>query len=269
MGKPASSSAQVAFMVRQALVAVGLAGAALFGVAFVLSYLNPVLIERAAREVVRLEVEKRVGEIVDELTDSTVMQMALKALGKSAEEIEKTKREISDAVPQKVADVIANMLKVDCECRQRLKNLAEKHYNEKLSAITQVQARLTQFVESAYAKVTTQLLREFRIFTGANAIVFALLAVVGFRRRAAAVQLILPAIVLLGAAAVTGYFYLFGQDWLHTILFSHYVGLAYFGYLSVAIVLLADVAFNRARVCTSVINGALDTAGSGIVIVPC
>jgi hypothetical protein len=269
MGKTARSNAQVAFMVRQALVAVGFAGAALFGVAFVLSYLDPLLIERAAREVVRLEVEKRVGEKVDELTDSTVMQMALKALGKSAAEIETTKREISQAVPQKVAEVIANMLKVDCECRQRLKNLAEKHHNEKLSALTQVQARLTHFVESAYAKVSTQLLREFRIFTGANAMVFALLAIVSFRRRAAAIQLILPALVLLGAAAVTGYLYLFGQDWLHTILFSQYVGLAYFGYLSLAIVLLADVVFNRARVCTSVINGALDTVGSGIEILPC
>ncbi len=267
MGEAARSS--VTSSVRGAIVALSLAGTALFGAAFVLSFLDPLLIERSARELVRLEVEKRVGEKVDELTDSTVMKMALKAIGKSAAEIETTKRQISGAVPQKVADIIANMLNVDCECRKRLKSLAEKHYNEKLSSLSQVQERLTHLIESAYAKVSAQLLREFRIFTGANAMVFALLAMVSFRRRAAAVQLILPAVVLLGAASASGYLYLFGQDWLHTILFSQYVGLAYFGYLSVAIALLADVVFNRARVCTRAINAALDTAGSGIVILPC
>jgi hypothetical protein len=255
--------------VRRAIVALSLAGTALFGAAFVLSFLHPLLIERAAREVVRLEVEKRVGEKVDELTDSTVMKMALKALGKSTAEIETTKRQISDAVPQKVVDVIADMLNADCECRQRLKTLADRHYDEKLSTLSRVQERLTYFVESAYAKVSTQLLREFRIFTGANAMVFALLAVISFRRSAAAVQLILPAVVLLGAASASGYLYLFEQDWLHTILFGDYVGLTYFGYLSIAIMLVMDVVFNRARVCTELVNAALNALGSTLTVFPC
>jgi hypothetical protein len=173
-------------------------------------------------------------------------------------------------VPRKIAEVVADMARADCECRKRLRALMEKSHGERLSSLFQVRERLAHFIESAYADVAAKLLREVRIFTGANAAVFALLAWVIHRRRAAALQLALPAIVLAGAASATGYLYLFQQDWLHTILFSQYVGWAYVGYLGLAIALLSDVVFNRARVSTGVINLALNAVGSATVVVsPC
>jgi hypothetical protein len=65
-------------------------------------------------------------------------------------------------------------------------------------------------------------------------------------RKRAGLQLVLPTVVLLGAAGLAGYLYLFNQDWLHTIIFSEYVGLGYFVYLALAVALLTDVLFNRA-----------------------
>ena len=46
---------------RRFLLLIGLSGTLLFGTAFVLSWLNPLLIEQAAREIVRIEIERRVG----------------------------------------------------------------------------------------------------------------------------------------------------------------------------------------------------------------
>lgn len=255
---------------RRALLLSSLAGAAFFTGVFGMSHLNPLLIERAAREVIRLEVERRVGEKLDDLSASRVAVLAQKALGKTDAEIEAVRREIADSVPSKVADAVADMTRAGCECRKRLRALAQRSHDEKLSSLSQLRERLAHFVESAYAEVSAKLLREIRIFTAANAAVFALLAWVTRRRRAAALQLALPAIVLVGAASITGYLYLFQQDWLHTILFNQYVGWAYGGYLGLAIALLSDVVFNRARVSTGVINLALNAVGSATVVVsPC
>ena len=68
----------------------------------------------------------------------------------------------------------------------------------------------------------------------------------------------LPAVVLLGAAAVTGALYLFNQNWLHTIVYNDYVGMAYLVYLAAVAVALTDIVFNKARVTTRLLNLAFD-----------
>lgn len=254
---------------RRALLILAVLGTALFGAAFVVSLLNPLLVERVAQEVVRIEVERRVGEKLDKLSSSSVVALAQKALGKTNAEFEGAKRQLLEGVPQQVAGVVAEMLKADCECRKRLTMGAVAAQQARITTLGQARDRLVGLIESAYATVSANLLREFRIFTAANASAFAILALVTYRRRGAALQLMLPAVALVGAVAVTGGLYLFNQDWLHTVLYSQYVGLTYVAYLGAVAALLADVVFNRARVTTRLVNGALQVVGSAVQAVPC
>lgn len=254
---------------RRALLILAVLGTALFGTACVVSLLNPLLVERAASEVVRIEVERRVGEKLDKLSSSSVVALAQKALGKTNAEFEGAKRQLLEGVPQQVAGVVAELLKADCECRKRLTMGAVAAQQARITTLGQARDRLVGLIESAYATVSANLLREFRIFTAANASAFAILALVTYRRRGAALQLMLPAVALVGAVAVTGGLYLFNQDWLHTVLYSQYVGLTYVAYLGAVAALLADVVFNRARVTTRLVNGALQVVGSAVQAVPC
>jgi hypothetical protein len=80
---------------------------------------------------------------------------------------------------------------------------------------------------------------------------------------------VLPAVVLLGAVTATSRIYLFNQDWLHSVVYSDYVGFAYLGYLALASALLADVVFNRARATTKFVNAILDAVGSTLQALPC
>ena len=82
-------------------------------------------------------------------------------------------------------------------------------------------------------------------------------------------QLVLPAFVLVGAVGITGGMYLFSQNWLHTIIFGQYIGFAYSLYLAAVALLLTDVAFNRARVTTQIVNSALNLVGTAASAVPC
>jgi hypothetical protein len=254
---------------RYGLLILSLLGALLFGGTFALSFAEPVLIERAAREVVRIEVERRVGEKVDKLSNARITGLAQRALGRTDEEIARTLEAVRREVPRKVAEIVSGMLDADCECRKRLVEYARNSFTERLISLRQAREALSGLIESAYASVTNGLMRELRIFTASNAVAFALLGLITLIRRGAALQLLLPAVVMVGAVMVTGGLYLFNQDWLHAILFADYVGLAYPVYLACVALLLGDVVLNRARVTTPIVNMLLEAVGAAVRAVPC
>jgi hypothetical protein len=254
---------------QRVVLLLGSLGTLFFAGAFALSFLNPLLVERAAREVVRIEVERRVGEKIDSLSNSRIAGLAQRALRSTQVDVDRAEQAIRNDVPRKVANVVADMLSADCECRKRLIEHSEKGQADRLSSLTQVREKLAVLIESTYASVSNSLMREFRIFSASNAVAFAALALVALLRGKAALQLLLPASVIVGAVAVTGGLYLFNQDWLHTIVFGQYVGLAYTFYLAGAALLLADVVFNRAQLTTRMVNWALQAVGSAVTAVPC
>lgn len=254
---------------RQTILGLSLAGTLLFGIAFILSWLNPIWIERVASAAVRVEVEREAGERVDALSGAPMVGIAQRALGRTDAEIDRTRVAMHKEIPANVARVVTAMLDPDCACRARLKSAADTSRLQHLHSLAQLRARLTSMIESAYADVRTKLLREFRIFTASNAAALAMLGAVTLIRPSARLQLMLPAAALAGGVVVTTGFYLFAQDWLHTILFNDHVGLGYVVWLSVVILLLSDILGNRARVCTRIVNGVLHMAGAAVASVPC
>ncbi len=254
---------------RQVLLILGFVGTALFGIAFVISFLNPLLIETAAREIVRIEVERRVGERIEVLSNSRVGALAQKALGQTEAEIAVARRDLAAGLPRRVADVIADMLQADCECRKKLVQRVERDFLARIASLEQARAELRRMIESAYASVAQNLLREVRIFSGSNAVAFALLVAVAWLRRGATLQLLLPAVVLLGATGITAAIYFFQQNWLHTIVFGEYWGMSYVLYLGVVGAFLSDVVFNRARITTRIVNAILHGLGSALQASPC
>lgn len=254
---------------RTPIFIVSLVGVALFGSAFILSYLNPTFVESIARGVIRMEVEQRVGEKLNVLENSKIVGFAKRVSGQNASEMDELKHKLAEGLPQKVAAVAAEMLNADCECRMAIEKSMTGVFNARIAELSRMNDRLITFIRTKYMEVAESLTREFRIFTGANAIVFALLGVTAAIRKTAGLQLTLPTLVLLGAAAIVGYLYLFQQNWLHTILFGDYVGLGYFGYLGAATACLADIVFNKARITTQIVNTALQVLGSVIRAVPC
>ncbi|WP_422563535.1 hypothetical protein [Ideonella sp.] len=246
---------------RLALLAISLAGLLVFGGVFTLSHQDPVLMERMAREAIQLEVERKVGAKIDALSNGRIAALAQRALKTHDEDIQRAQSALRAALPGTVASVVADMSNADCGCRKRLATLRKQVDEGELVLLTKSRDQLLGLVESAYASVTQNLLRELRIFSASNALAFAALGLVAWMRGRAALQLALPAFVLLAAVSITGGFYLLGQDWMHTIVFGQYVGLAYTAYLAGVALMLADVVFNRARGTTLLANGVLGLFG--------
>ncbi len=248
---------------RKALLAISLLGLLIFGSGFVVSFLNPILIEGAAREIVRIEVESEVGRKIEKISDSRIVGIAQRALAKVDVDIQNTKKSLREEVPRKVAATVAAMLDADCECRRRRAEREKRSEEARLSSLMQLREHLQDIIESAYVSVASSLMRELRIFSSSNATAFALLGIVTFTRKKSAIQLFLPAVVLLGAVIITGGLYLFNQNWLHTIIFGQYVGLAYCMYLPGVALLLTDVAFNQAKVSTGILKSVFENINLG------
>jgi hypothetical protein len=244
-------------------------GFGLMSLAFVLSYISPGFVESVAQDVVRMEVERRVGEKLNALESNKIVALAERMSGRNATEINEIKKQLAVGLPQKVAAIVAEMQNPDCSCRKSIERSMASIFEGRMADLQRMNDRLSLMIRSKYMEVAESLTREFRIFTGANALVFALLGLTVWLRRQATVQLLLPALVLLGAAGLVAFFYIFRQDWLHTLVFAEYLGFGYFGYLGLAASFLADIAFNKARTCTALINAALNVVGATFQAVPC
>jgi hypothetical protein len=253
---------------RFGVLTISVVGVLAFAALFVLSYASPVTLEAWARVAIQHEIEKRASAVLQSLDQSALVRAAEKALGANNREIERTREALAE-LPARVARISAEMLDPKCPCRARAAELYKGSLAAKVARLTSVNERLTQLVQSKYAEVSQALLREFRIFTAANALVFACLGLVALFRRKAGLQLVLPAMVLLVAGVAVAYLYLFTQNWPQTVLLGDYVGLWYFPYLGLAVAFLSDIAFNRARVTTWLVNRMLEAVGSAATAVPC
>lgn len=256
-------------LARRTALVIGMTGLVFFALAFLASIANPGFVEQVAKSVIRYEVEKRVQEKVGAIDSHFLTKQAgIFAKARSAE-IAEAKRQLAQQLPARVAEIIGEMQDLDCECRKKIETNIREGFEWQIASASAAQERLATLIRSNYMDIANQLTREFRIFTGTNAIVFALLLVAVFVKRQAGLHLLPAALVLLLAASLTAYLYLFNQNWLHTLVFSDFVGLAYLAYLGGVFAFLCDIIFNRARVTVEVLNALLNAVGSAVQVVPC
>lgn len=260
-----SSGREFVAAVRPLLLLVSIVGTLLFGSAFLTSLAQPGYVEDVAKNLIRHEVEKKVHEKIDALDEKFLAGKAGALIQKHAQEAEQARRQLREKVPERIAAEIAEMRNLDCECRRKIESHSRAGLEWTIAKAAQAKERLTALIRSQYMEVATRLTREFRIFTGANALVFSLLGGAVWFKRGAGRHLVPAALVLVAAAVATGYLYLFQQNWLRTVLFSDYVGWAYFAYLGAVFALLGDVVLNRARATV----GLLRSVSFDIQVLPC
>jgi len=237
---------------RRVLLIVSAAGVLLFGSLFVVSLVKPAWIEASARTLLRSEIERRVGMELAFLDGGRIGGPAHRTLAQLRSGGAPLPEQ-SSVLSSVVATVVAEMSNGDCACRVDIARRLQDVVVERFEGLPAHGRSLEQFVRAAYIETAGKLLREVRIFAGSNTGVFLLLGAVVWWRRDARSAL-LPAIVLIGGALLTGGLYLFGQNWLHTVLFDSYVGYGYIAWLGLAVGFLADIAFNRARVTEGIVN---------------
>ncbi|PWF41894.1 hypothetical protein C7C56_023830 [Massilia glaciei] len=231
--------------------------------------MRPVTIEKWARASIAIEVQNRVAERLHVIDDSRLLRSAERILARNNKEIAEAKAALSAQLPSRIALIMEYMLHPDCPCRQRATEMEHDIQKNRIESLQKNNAQVTRLIESKYRDVAQSLLKEVKIFSAANGIVLLLLTATAFWWKRPALQLLAPAVVMGGAAALTFAIYLFNQDWLQTILFGDYIGFYYIPYLLVALSFLADVVLNRGRLTMVLLGGTLAALGGIFSVASC
>jgi hypothetical protein len=254
---------------RVTLRTIGIFGLLLFGTLFSVTFGMPTAVEQSAKGFVAKQIEREIQEKYQGSKVSSLSDKALSIASRLGYEEGKIREDLKNKLPEKIASVIASMCGYDCERKKSLTQSIAAGYMERIANIQVAQARLGEIIKNKYMNIVNSLRTDLRIFLGANAVMFMILLLVSFQKPKAIAHLFLPGIFLLVATIAASAIYLFGQDWFYTILYNDYMGFGYLAYLSTIFGFLMDVAFNKARVTTEIINAVLNAVGSALSVVPC
>jgi hypothetical protein len=224
---------------------IGLSGFLLFGAALSSTLVAPIHWERGARELIRYQLERQVQQRLDAAVDTRIAGAASALATRHAEAIDVVAAR--EQALERVATVVERMQDPHCPCRAALAAGRLALARTQTAELTAAGPRLEALLRGEYAVIVARLIRDLRIFTGVQAVVFLALLGATLTRPRAAAQLLLPAALLVAASLVAAGFYLFGQDWLRTIVFDRYVGWGYAACVGAVFLLLAEIVINRGR----------------------
>jgi len=73
---------------------------------------------------------------------------------------------------KKIALVIAVMQNFDCECRKKYTKMITDEYRYKLSILKKSNEKIKEFIKIKYMNIVQNLIKDFRIFSGSNFLIF-------------------------------------------------------------------------------------------------
>jgi len=183
-------------------------------------------------------------------------------------DIKEFQESIDAGVPQLIADMLAAACRLDCDRKEAAEQSIMRIYGAVIDRYGTALERARLLVINEYDRAMAELRGDLQIFAGSTLVAFlGALALAIFKGRAAA-HLIPISIALSLATALAVLWYVFGQDWVMTVIFSDYWGWSYAAIIATIWTLLADIAVNKARITTSILNGVGDIFGS-IPLSPC
>jgi hypothetical protein len=153
-----------------------------------------------------------------------------------------------------VADILANACSLDCERRDDIRSTVRNLITETSERYLGGAKTLQEFAKDRYDATIRSLHSDLIIVSFSNLIVFLFIILLTFKQ-----PRFMPILVKLGALAfisviVMIYWYVFGQDWITTIIFNAYVGWAYAGFMGVLFLSLCDLAFNEGRILNAIFS---------------
>jgi len=245
----------------------------IYGAAFIYSFTSPQTIEKNARGFIKEQVAKKTHEKIDSIgskhKDNKLVKLSANLFKKKKEQLVLYKEGLKLKIDEKLANVMAKMLDLDCECRQKYKERFHNFITTKIINLKTATKTLEAFMTQKYMYVIQNIIKDFRIFLGSSFFVLLLMLVLLYTKPQATIQIDVLASMMLVSTVVSSYLYIFKQNWFYTIIYNSFIGYAYLMYLGIIFLFLCDIIFNKARITTEIVNAILNALGSSVSAVSC
>ena len=229
----------------------GLAGCVLFSALLALTA-NQEAVERGAQAFIQSQIEREIRDMA-ELAQS--IPGGLDILSKRyGADLQRTMAALDDDLPARIAEQVAALCRLDCAGQELVEQTTKGFLENRAEQLKTAQDTLNSLIRSTYFQVLERLIFDLRLFLATNAVAFLFVAGLTFIPGRLPRTVLLPSGLLLVVTVAGCLMYAFGQDWFYTIVFGSYWGLAYAGWLAVVYGLCIDVAFNKGRVVTAILN---------------
>lgn len=263
-------------MKKVSLRILGLIGIVLFTPLFLFTFSDPQLIENSGKSFIEWKLQAETNKKIDSFKlpepsklESLLGAKARKLRTQTEVKLSEIKLQLKADAPAILAEQIAKLRNLDCECRKKWEKSIKLSMESRLISLEKAKAKLIDFSHKKYMEIVKNLTLDIRIFLGVNSVVFIFLFLASFLRPKAISHLFLPGGLLLASTAICSYFYIFEQNWFYTIIYNDYTGFAFIGYLAIVFAFLCDIVFNKARITTEIINGLLQAIGQVGNLAPC
>ncbi|MBL8516252.1 MAG: hypothetical protein JNM76_04695 [Betaproteobacteria bacterium] len=256
-------------LLRKGLRLIGPAGLALSATLLAVTFMSDDAVERAAQAFVKYRIELEAREQFGKAAQSDTGKAALQLQQRYHIDIATARQAMDDKLPDRIAEVIAAMCRLDCQKKAGVRTSVAAGYQQQIVDSKRRIATLSRFVEDRYLTLVANLTRDVRIFLGSNALLFAFVTFLAWMKPQASIQLTLPGLLLCVSTLASAAMYVFGQNWFFTLLNNDFVGFGYFGYASVLFAFLCDIALNHARISTQIMNAFFQAVGATMHAIPC
>lgn len=184
-------------------------------------------------------------------------------------QIADTRAALESGVDEFVANVLIAHCRLDCEQAEQARVFVEGLYKSRLASLEAGKERIEQAINDEFSSVLSELRADVSLFSGANSTLFLAAFLLALFKGRASVHLLPVSLSLIAATAVASSLYLFQQDWLQTVLFNSYWGGSYLFLVGILACALIDIALNKGRITTQVLNFILNAVGSAASVLPC
>ncbi|MCJ8311442.1 MAG: hypothetical protein HRU38_01910 [Saccharospirillaceae bacterium] len=249
------------------LTSIGVLGVIIFSFCMFLTFLSASTVEKSAMGFVEYQLNKEIREKYESSIEHEIVNKAQFLLDKYEIKEKQIFKDIENDLPSMIAEVIAQ----NCSCQEK-KEIAgsiKDRYLNKISKLSKSQDQLRKIVQDNYTEIVQNLKMDLRIFSGSNLLMFLIVLLIAIIKTTGIKRLFLPAILLTISTIISICIYVFGQDWFYTIVYNDFMGISYLIYISVIFILLMDIVFNEARICSIIldaIGNAISTVGN---FIPC
>ncbi len=245
---------------RRAITILSLIGFVLFGASFSLTFIAKENIQQSATSFISQQVEKEVRGTLKEVEKITDKASQLKVVkDKYSEEIKKLKHFLSGGLPELVAKVVADILdgKID---QKEIENGVRKITGNQISSLILAISNIEKLISGKYFEILDQLIKDIRIFTGANTFLFLIMLAISRLKNLSHRITLLPTSLLLISTVSSSGIYVFYQDWFYTIVCNDYMGFSYLIYVGAIFLFQCDVVFLKGKITEIIFH-----AGGGII----
>lgn len=253
--------------IRKLNIALTAFGSAVFGALLLFLLYAPESFAQRTAEFAVSQVRAEVDDVIANAAQSEAAGTASAIAGAFSENlqqrIEGLRSGLDSGLDKFVAAVLVSACELDCGRREQARQEVEAFYNSILVRYGLALERVEEIVVGEYDRVMTELSRDVTIFSASNFISLFVAFLLSIFRGPAARHLLPVSICLTLATALAIAWYALGQDWVMTIIFSNYWGWSYLGFISVLLAVLIDIAINRARITSEVLNAVSGLFGSG------